>query len=398
MIKIRFNVKIKVQLIYGVLILSEKLRILHTADLHLGASVSGIGAIGNTRKAEFNITAENIFKICRANRIDLLLIAGDVFENNSVDDGCVSAFLSLCENTPDTCIFIAAGNHDPLTADSPFLKYNLPSNLTLLGDKDECITLKEKNVRIYGKSFSSVYMAGSDRFSIVPDDDDFINIMVLHGDITSDKSSVYNPISQDFLESSKMDYVALGHVHEFSGIKRTGNTYYAYPGTPEPHGFDELGNKGVICGEIGKNYCNLTFVKTAKRTYRYEKIDISAAKNNLEITEIITDELNKKYTEKYTENLYKIELKGQVDEHLKINCAEITSRLCEKVFFAKVKDKTEIKVDLSLLAKENTLRGKFVKIMLEKSAAQPEKSEQIKRALNIGLKAFNSEVKFSENR
>ncbi len=397
MIKTYFNVKMKIQIICGVLVLSEKLRILHTADLHLGSSVSGLGALGNTRKAELNITADNIFKICRANKIDLLLLAGDVFENNSVDENCVSAFLSLCEKTPDTYVFVAAGNHDPLTSDSPFLKYNLPSNLTVLGDRDECITLADKKVRIYGKSFGSVYMAGCDRFSIVPEDDDFINIMVLHGDISSDKSGVYNPISIDFLENSKMDYVALGHVHEFSGIKKAGLTYYAYPGTPEPHGFDELGSCGVICGEIGKNYCNLSFVETAKRTYRYEKIDIGAANNNSEIAQIITSVLLKKYGNKYTENLYKIELEGQVDEHLKINCSEITSRLCENVFFAKVKDKTEIKIDLSLLAKENTLRGKFVKIMLEKSAAEPEKAEQIHRALNIGLKAFNSEVKFSEN-
>lgn len=377
--------------------MSEKLRILHTADLHLGASVSGLGALGNTRKAELNITAENIFKICRANKIDLLLFAGDVFENNSVDESCISAFLSLCEKTPDTCIFLAAGNHDPLTADSPFLKYNLPSNLTVLGDRDECITVAEKKVRIYGKSFGGVYMEGSDRFSIVPDDDDFINIMVLHGDITSDKSGVYNPISIDFLENSKMDYIALGHVHEFSGIKKAGNTYYAYSGTPEPHGFDELGSCGVICGEIGKSYCNLTFVETAKRTYRYEKIDISAAENNSAIAEIITNVLLEKYGDKYADNLYKTELTGKVDEQLKINCAEITSRLRESVFYIKLRDKTEIKADLALLAKENTLRGKFVKIMLEKAAAEPENAEKINRALHLGLKAFNAEVKFSEN-
>ncbi len=377
--------------------MSEKLRILHTADLHLGASFSGIGANSSTRKAELNITAENIFKICRANKIDLLLIAGDVFENNSVDDESVSAFLSACENTPDTLIFISAGNHDPLTADSPFLKYTLPSNLTVLGDRDECITVEDKKVRIYGKSFGSVYMSGTDRFSIVPEDDDFINIMVLHGDISSDKSGMYNPISIDFLENSKMDYVALGHVHEFSGIKKAANTYYAYPGAPEPHGFDELGSKGVICGEISKGLCNLTFVETAKRTYRFEKIDIGAAKSNSQISDIIFSYLKEKFGDKYAENLYKIELSGQVDEQLKINCAEVTSRLNETLYFAKVKDKTELLIDLPLLASENSLRGKFVKIMLEKAASEPDKKEQIMRSVFLGLKAFNSEVKFSEN-
>ena len=43
-----------------------------------------------------------------------------------------------------------------------------------------------------------------------------------------------------------MDYIALGHIHKFSGIKRIGNTYYAYSGCPEGRGFDEEGDKGII--------------------------------------------------------------------------------------------------------------------------------------------------------
>lgn len=378
--------------------MADKLRILHTADLHLGAEFSGLGALSNTRKAELKITADNIFKICRDNKIDFLLLAGDVFENNSVPENTVSAFFADCQLCPDTKIIFAAGNHDPLTADSPFLKYNLPDNLTVLGDRDECITFDDKKTRIYGKSFGGVYMEGSDRFSIIPDDDDFVNILVLHGDFSTDKSGVYNPISLDFLENSKMDYVALGHIHEFSGIKKTGNTYFAYPGAPEPHGFDEIGPKGVICGEVGKSYCNLTFVETAKRTYRYEEIAISASKSSCDIAEIILSALKEKYGEKYSDNLYKIALIGKVDAELIINFAEITAHLLETVFFVKLRDKTEIAIDLSLVAKENTLRGKYVRIMLERCAAEPQNSEQIMRGLHIGLKAFNSEVKFSENR
>lgn len=378
--------------------MAEKLRVLHTADLHLGVSISGLGTLSNTRRTELKMTTDNIFKICKANQIDLLLLAGDVFENNSVDESTIAAFFASCGHCPDTTIIFAAGNHDPLTADSPFLKYSIPSNLIVLGQRDECVTLEDKKARIYGKSFSDVYMEGSDRFSIIPEEDEYTNILVLHGDISSDKSSVYNPISIDFLENSKMDYVALGHVHDFSGIKKAGGTYYAYPGVPEPHGFDELGPKGVICGEIGKNYCNLTFVETAKRTYRYEEIDISTAKNNSEIADIILAELKTKFGEKYTENLYKISLIGKVSEDLKINCAEVTTRISDTLFFAKIKDMTELLLDLELLSREKTLRGKFVRIMLEKCISEPQKKEQIMRSLYLGLKAFNTEVKFSENR
>ncbi len=377
--------------------MSEKLRIMHTADLHLGAELSQLGDKKGMRQSELIISCENIFKICRDNKIDLLLLSGDVFENNSVNDSTVAAFFAACEKAPDTHIFFAAGNHDPLTSDSPFLRYKLPSNLTVLGDSDECITLADKGVRIYGKSFSGVYMAGQDRFSLVPEADDFINIMVLHADFGADKSGVYNPISNDFIASSRMDYIALGHIHEFSGIKKAGSTYFAYPGTPEPHGFDELGSKGVICGEISKGVCNLTFVTTALRSYFEEKIDITGIKNNAEIATAVLSVLKERYGENYNKNLYKILLVGKIPEELHINCSQIISRIGEEVFFIKIKDNTEFDVDLVSLANEVTLKGKFVKNMLNKIANDPENSEKLTRALNLGLKAFSSEVKFSEN-
>ena len=108
--------------------------------------------------------------------------------------------------------------------------------------------------------------------------------------------------------------------------------------------------------------------------------------------------LKEKFGENYADNLYKISLIGKVDENLTINCAEIQAQLGEIVFFVKLRNNTEIAIDLPLLAKENSLRGKFVKIMLQRCEEQPETAEQIMRSLYLGLKAFNAEVKFSENR
>ncbi len=378
--------------------MSDKLRILHTADLHLGAEFSSLpGDKRNIRQAELIITCENIFKICRDNKIDLLLLAGDVFENNSVSEKVIEAFLAACQKAPDTTVIFAAGNHDPITCDSPFLKYKLPQNLIVLGDNDQCVPLAEKGVRIYGKSFSSVYMSGESRFSLTPEDDELINILVLHGDMGADLSGVYNPISLDFIADSKMDYIALGHVHEFSGIKKAGNVCYAYPGTPEPHGFDETGPKGVICGEISKHNCLLSFVETATRKYLEEKVDITGLYTSAEIADSILSVLKERNPKNYEKNLYKIILTGKISEHTHINCAEILSRLGDSLFFAKIKDRTELDVNLELLAEEFSLKGKFVKNMLTKIASNPENAEQLKRALQIGLKAFSSEVKFNEN-
>ena len=77
--------------------------------------------------------------------------------------------------------------------------------------------------------------------------------------------SDYNSVTPGFIESSGMDYIALGHIHKHTEIRRLGKTFYAYPGCPEGMGFDELGEKGVYIGEISKGGNSLEFLPTARR-------------------------------------------------------------------------------------------------------------------------------------
>lgn len=54
----------------------------------------------------------------------------------------------------------------------------------------------------------------------------------------------------------------------------------------------------------------------------------------------------------------------------------------------KIKDKTKLEVDLKMLANQNSLKGLFVKNLLEKIEKEPENKEKIEKAIEIGLSAF----------
>ena len=98
-------------------------------------------------------------------------------------------------------------------------------------------------------------------------------------------------------------------------------------------------------------------------------------------------------------NLYKIILTGEIDETTEINCTEIKSRLESELYFVKVKNRTEYKLDYEQLSLEPSLKGIFVKKMLEKQAAVSTEAEKeiIKKALNLGIRAFMGEVKYDED-
>lgn len=377
----------------------DSIKILHCADLHIGAAESFLGARAESRQAETLITFEKIIDIARENAVDILLIAGDLFNSNNVEKSYIDRVLECFASIPQIKIIYSAGNHDPLNADSPFKKYAsaLPQNLYVMDTKDCCVKFDELNTCVYGKSFKEVYMQGSPEFSLKTQDG-YINIMCIHGEARADLGSDYNSITNGFIQKSGMDYIALGHVHKRSDVYKIGNTYCAYCGCPEGQGFDELGEKGVYWGMVSSGDCKLQFIPTAKRMHVSENIDISGLLSSSEIAAHIIEIIKQKYNSNYADNLYKIILTGFVDEVAEISVPEICSRLNGILYFAKVKDKTKIKIDFDELAKEQSLKGIFVKNMLSKiEAAQEDEKELLHSALNLGIKAFLGEVSYDED-
>lgn len=370
-------------------------KILHCADLHIGQSVSQLGEKGVLRRNEALITFENIINLAREHSVDFLLISGDLLSSNSIEEHIVSRVLESIASIPDIKVIFAAGNHDPLNSESPFTKRKLPSNLYVLPAKDTVFTFDDKNCRIYGRSFSEVYLEGEARFSL-PADDNFINIMCQHGEVRHDLSSNYNSITPEFIDTCDMDYIALGHIHKRSEIAKRGNTCFAYCGCAEGLGFDELGDKGVYIGEVGKGYVSLSFFRTCLRTNERVEIDVSDCEDSPAVAEKTLSVLSGNY-ESFADNLYKIILVGDIPFGRWFDAAEIESRLLQSVYYAKVKDETEIAVDLELIKNENSLKGIFVSKMLDLIKQNPNEEEKLKKALNIGLKAFSTEVDFNGN-
>ena len=81
-----------------------------------------------------------------------------------------------------------------------------------------------------------------------------------------------------------------------------------------------------------------------------------------------------------------------------MNLPEILSRVSERVYYAKIKDKTELLLDNEKLANEISLKGLFVKNMLEKINNAPESERaELENALKLGLRAFGAEVAYDED-
>ena len=256
--------------------------------------------------------------------------------------------------------------------------------------------ISELGLVVYGAGFTKKYERET-LINIEELDTSKINMMVLHGDIsTKDAKNDYNPISLKDIRNSYMDYIALGHIHKFSGILKEENSYYAYSGCPQGRGFDEVGKKVVILGEVYKGGVDLKFIPINKREYIVKDIDISECDTYEDIKEKLLSILDEKDR---LNNLFKITLTDNIKSHLYLDIKTLVEKLKNDYYFIKVLNKTTVEMSLDELANDYSIRGKFIKRMLEKlKEANEDEKEIINRALKIGLQSLSEEeVKLNDN-
>ncbi|SHK67343.1 DNA repair exonuclease SbcCD nuclease subunit [Clostridium cavendishii DSM 21758] len=377
------------------------IKILHCADLHFDTPFGDLSReISEIRKEEIKETFSKIIKVAKSEKVDMFFIAGDLFDNLTAEKSTLEFIRSAMESLNDIKVFIAAGNHDPYSTNSFYSMIQWPENVYIFNEDIEAVEIPELNTVVYGASFKEKYIKSSNLKGFIADKkyENHIKLMILHGDISqTEGGNEYNPITLEQIEKSSVDYLALGHRHSFSNVNRVGNTYYAYSGCPEARGFDELGDKGVIIGEVSKNYVNLEFRPVCKRRYRIKEIDITGLFTSDEIKDKIISSLSSKEME---DDLFKIILKGEVSEEFIIREKVIENKLKENFFFIKIIDNTSLKVDYEALRGEFSIKGIFSSKLLKEIAECEDEDEKevLNLALKLGIQSLSEgEVSLDEN-
>lgn len=382
----------------------DKIKVIHCADLHLGSGLSSILERGKERQQELLRTFRRITNLCLEEKVDVLLIAGDLFEGSNIDQQMVSSVKEYIGNLKESIVAISPGNHDYVSLDSPFQDKDWPDNTIIFNGDFESKVFHDKGFAIHGFGFESTYVREGKIAPIREEHKNLINLCVVHGDLVSGLSeSTYHPITEKILQESRMDYVALGHIHKRTEILRTGNTYYAYSGCPDGRGFDELEEKGVYLGWVSKGRADMAFVPMSSRLFLEESIDISGETTTSSVEKMVIQVLKEKYKDDYPRHYYKIKLVGSLPEDHSVYFEALEGNLKEILYYVKLREETRIDVNLEALAEESSLKGIFVKKMLEKIEEErnsqkintSQEVEKLEKALDYGLRAFDGKVKLN---
>lgn len=367
-------------------------RILHMADFHLDSPFTSKMSLEHAklRRSEQREVFSQIIETAKKDA-DVVLISGDLFDGENVSGETVNFLVRKFAELGDIPVFISAGNHDPYNDTSVYSHTELGDNVHVFSCRGEYFDLDSLKLRVCGASFSSKYDDGSGiiRPTELEKHPEYANILVIHGDIYSIGGECrYNPISEKELDG--FDYAALGHIHKYSGLNNAGNTVWAYPGIPEPRGFDETGNSGIIVGEVCRNSVSLKFQSVAKRRYRILNIELP---RGISDNEGIIEKIAQSVGEFSRDDIFRIILNGKKEIGFKPDLELILNRTASLGFYIELKDETETEYDLTVDEADNSLRAEYIRLMNKKAEVYSKGSREyeiVQRALRLGVDAMES--------
>jgi exonuclease SbcD len=361
------------------------LKILHTADIHLGAKFSGLGNKGVSQREQLRATFKNVIATAINERVNIVLIAGDLFDANQQPqrniDLVIEQFNLLGSNNIPVCLI--PGTHDSLDSSSIYRKVDFEgkcSNLKIFADENiSCKEYPGLGLTVYGKPNLSNRSYISPLKGLKPSTSTKFHIAMAHG-------SFYIPerIAEDDhvfrleeVKASGMDYLALGHWHRVYSCSEKPPAWYSGPPEWIPDQTEKGGVLLISLSDTGE--VKVEPKKLGLRDYDEVEIDMS------EIQDLAT--LKARISEGANQDLIRrVTLKGLRDAELIINPEELETELGEKFFHLSVMDKSHPKSGEVAEDEERLIRNRFIKLMKEQiEGLEGEEKDIAENALQYGI-------------
>ena len=350
------------------------MKFIHCADLHLNSYMESLPLeVSLKRREEVLRTFEKMCEYAVNNNVTAVIIAGDFFDKNTVSKQLLQRVKNAINKASNVDFLYLPGNHDSEVFNR---LEDFPKNLKFF--KNDWTYFKYSNVCICGidgsQSKEDLFL---DRLNLNKEN---FNVVVLHGRVAGYNSKEdAEVISIPKYKNKNIDYIALGHYHTYSNEKLDDRGLFGYSGCLDGRGFDELGEKGFVVIDY-ENTANYTFVPFSSRVFIEHKFDLSNFNDFISAKEEIYNLLTSKYNKT---SLIKLVLVGEVANDFNMDIKSLTHLLNEYFFFAKVVDKTKLKISALDFQYDKSVVGEFVRSVLGADLSDEDKSKIITTGLNF---------------
>ena len=269
------------------------LRLLHTADVHLGARHTDLGdAAVAQRERQFAAFRASV-DLAIAEHADLFLVAGDLFDSNTQPRRSVERVAAELSRLVEARIraVLIPGTHDVYDRSSVYRAYDLPALagsrpgddlVTLLTPGRPWVHLGSLDVVVHGPVFATKRAPYSPLRDIASVETPAATwkVGLLHAAVAipgrTDGDEVV--VTTDEIAASGLDYLALGHWHSAQVARAKGVTW-AYAGAPEPVAVDQdrAGKVLLVTLDDGKGSRSVVVEERTVGRTTFERLDLDAA-------------------------------------------------------------------------------------------------------------------------
>lgn len=269
-------------------------KILHAADIHLDSPLQKLDRYENApadriRKAS-RLALENMTQLAIDQSVDLVVIAGDLYDGDWTDQNTGLAFVSQASRLVQAGIplLVIRGNHDAanlMTSALPLPKNPDGSDIFLSHEEAESRFFDDLGIVVHGMSFRSRAEKRNLAAKYADPASGMFNLGLLHTGLegNSDHGN-YAPCTALQLTDKGYDYWALGHIHVRQNLGIDDGPPIVFSGNIQGRHIKEQGPKGCVIIEVdAKNQCTHKFYPLDVLRWQEQTLDIAEMSDRDEI-------------------------------------------------------------------------------------------------------------------
>ena len=373
-------------------------RLLHTADIHLGARHEALGAAAAALRERQQGALRAIVDLALTERVDALLIAGDLFDSNTASRTTVErAAAELARLTAGGMhVVVLPGCRDAYSRSSVYRAYDLPALaggdlLSVLTPDAPWVHLEALDAVVIGPAELSLDSTAGP----LPDAAGHQlpgaswRIGMAHAAVGTEPGD----IPAGAIRLSGLDYVALGHDHVAAKGKDGGVTW-AMAGAPEflEDAADGSGTVNLVTlGEQGQ----AKFVRVETRpvgtvSLRQTAVDAGSVGSQAELLDRLraTGDVNQ---------ILDVRLVGERPDVLELDLAAVRQELRDAFFQVRVEDESRPPLTTGPLPPPETIAGAFIRTVegrireLESAgdAGTADEAAELREVLRLGRRTLS---------
>jgi DNA repair protein SbcD/Mre11 len=263
-------------------------KFVHAADLHLDSPMKGLaeypGAPVDAVRGATRVAFESLIELCIAEQADLLLVAGDLFDQdwNDFRSGLyLRAQLGRLREAGVEVVLLR-GNHDAASVITRNL--TLPGIHVLPHNRAATVVLDDIGAAVHGQSFATAAVTENLAAGYPAPHPGLVNIGVLHTCLGGyDAHANYAPCALEELVAHGYDYWALGHVHTRAVLNEA--PYVVFSGNLQGRQIREAGPKGATLVEVADGGWQVTEHELDHVRWARARVDAGGAVDYVEVLE-----------------------------------------------------------------------------------------------------------------